>query len=200
MAMTPDVNAVPADDDLDGHTMEELGDYLDRGRTPYDPSIENSAACRLALTNMARVQELSWSALERESQLDPDRDDAWITGLLDTIKTEIKSGRDVPIAHPDPTLRLALTEAAVRGMIRRAGDTMGGVVMGRCVLDGDVTTPGRPIRVDVTASIEFGLSVEATADQLRVRIAAALDEHTELDVVGIDVTIDDVYPPERSRP
>lgn len=198
--MTPDVNAVPADDDLDGHTMEELGDYLDRGRTPYDPSIENSAACRLALTNMARVQELSWSALERESQLDPDRDDAWITGLLDTIKTEIKSGRDVPIAHPDPTLRLALTEAAVRGMIRRAGDTMGGVVMGRCVLDGDVTTPGRPIRVDVTASIEFGLSVQATADQLRVRIAAALDEHTELDVVGIDVTIDDVYPPERSRP
>jgi hypothetical protein len=200
MAMTPDLNAVPADDDLDGHPMEELGDYLDRGRTPYDPSIENSAACRLALANMARVQELARNALERESELDPDRDDAWISGLLDTIRTEIRSGRDVPIGHPDPTLRLALTEAAVRGMIRRAGDTMGGVVMGRCVLDGDVTTPGQPIRVEVTASIEYGLAVDATADRLRGRIAAALDEHTELDVVRIDVTIDDVYPGERSRP
>lgn len=198
--MTPDLHAVPADDDLDGHTMEELGDYLDRGRAPYDPSIENSAACRLALANMARVQELARKALERESELDPGRDDAWISGLLDTIRTEIRSGRDVPIGHPDPTLRLALTEAAVRGMIRRAGDTMGGVVMGRCVLDGDVTTPGQPIRVEVTASIEYGLAVDATADRLRGRIAAALDEHTELDVVGIDVTIDDVYPGERSRP
>ncbi|AMM19349.1 hypothetical protein AX769_03385 [Frondihabitans sp. PAMC 28766] len=199
MAMTPDVNAVPAEDDLDGHTMEELGDYLDRDRTPVDPSIENSAACRLALTNMTRLRELSWSALVRDAQRDPERDDAWITGLLDTIKAEVRSGRDIPISHPDATLRLALTEAAVRGMIRRAGDTLGGIIMRRCALDGDVTTPGEPIRVDVSASIEYGLSVEAVAEQLRERIRAALAEHTELAVVGIDVTIDDVYPRERGR-
>lgn len=197
--MTPDVNAVPAEDDLDGHTMEELGDYLDRDRTPVDPSIENSAACRLALTNMTRLRELSWSALVRDAQRDPERDDAWITGLLDTIKAEVRSGRDIPISHPDATLRLALTEAAVRGMIRRAGDTLGGIIMRRCALDGDVTTPGEPIRVDVSASIEYGLSVEAVAEQLRERIRAALAEHTELAVVGIDVTIDDVYPRERGR-
>lgn len=197
--MTPDVNAVPADDDLDGHTMEELGDYLDRDRTPFDPSIENSAACRLALTNMTRLRELSWSALGREAQRDPERDDAWISGLLDTIKAEVKSGRDIPISHPDATLRLALTEAAVRGMIRRAGDTLGGVIMRRCTLDGDVSTPGEPIRVDVSASIEYGLSIEAVAERLRERIGAALAEHTELDIVGIDVTIDDVYPRERGR-
>jgi hypothetical protein len=198
MAMTPDVNAVP-DDGLDGHTMEELGDYLDRNRTPYDASIENSAACRLALANMARVQELSWRALQRESQLEPERDDAWISGLLETIKAEVKSGRDIPIGHPDPTLRLALTEAAVRGMIRRAGDTMGGIVMGRCVLEGDVTTPGEPIRIDVTASAEYGLSLETVAARLRARIGAALAEHTELEIAGIDVTIDDVYVQDRGR-
>lgn len=191
--MTFDATSVP-EDDLDGHTMEELGDYLDRGRTPYDPSIETSAACRLALVGMTRMQELARTALEHESGRDPARDDAWISGLLDTIKTEIRSGRDIPVRHPNPVLRLALTEAAVRGVIRRAGDTMGGVIMGRCVLDGDVTTPGAPIRIDVTAGLEYGMSVAETADRLRERITRALAEHTELVIGQIDVTIDDVYP------
>ncbi|WP_146081232.1 hypothetical protein [Rathayibacter rathayi] len=40
--------------------------------------------------------------------------------------------------------------AAVRGMIRRAGDMMGGVIMGRCTLDDDVSVPGGVVRIDVT--------------------------------------------------
>ncbi|AZZ50123.1 hypothetical protein C5E02_13470 [Rathayibacter rathayi] len=40
--------------------------------------------------------------------------------------------------------------AAVRGMIRRAGDMMGGVIMGRCTLDDDVSVPGGMVRIDVT--------------------------------------------------
>lgn len=197
--LTPD-DLTPPDDDLDGHTMEELGDYLDRGRVPYDPSIEHSAACRLALTNLTRLRELTQAALDREAANGTARDEVWISGLLDTIKSELRSGRDVPISHPDPTLRLSLTEAAVRGMVRRAGDTMGGVIMGRCVLDGDVTIPGAPIRVDVTASLEFGIQIDDAADRLRARIAAVLAEHTELVVAAIDVTIDDVFPPEGGRP
>lgn len=197
---TPTGDTTPPDDELDGHTMEELGDYLDRGRTPYDPSIEHSAACRLALTNLTRLRELTHAALDREAQSDTARDDVWISGLLDSIKSELRSGRDVPITHPDPTLRLSLTEAAVRGMVRRAGDTMGGVVMGRCVLDGDVTIPGAPIRVDVTASLEFGIPIDDAADRLRDRVTAVLAEHTELVVTAVDVTIDDVFPREGGRP
>ncbi|MBO0985515.1 Asp23/Gls24 family envelope stress response protein [Rathayibacter sp. SD072] len=192
-------DAVP-DDDLDGHTLDELGEYLDRGRTPLDPSIENSAACRLALANLTRLTELSASALRSRADREPDRDDVWIAGLLDAIRSEVRSGRDVPIRHPDPGLRLALTEAAVRGMIRRAGDTMGGVIMGRCTLDGDVATPGAPIRVDVTCALEFGLSVDEAADRLRDRIRYALERHTELVVTTIDVTVDDVYPRREDRP
>lgn len=190
--MTDENRAMPADE-LDGHTMEELGDYLDRGRTPYDPSIENSAACRLALASLTRIHELAGDGLAREAERAPDRDEKWITGLLDTIKEEIVSGRDIPVGHPDPILRLALTEASVRSLIRRAGDTAGGVIMGRCTLDGDVTTPGEPIRVEVTASIEYGLSAHATADRLRLRIRRTLEQHTELAVSDIDVLIDDVY-------
>ncbi|MDY0913781.1 Asp23/Gls24 family envelope stress response protein [Rathayibacter festucae] len=192
-------DAVP-DDDLDGHTLEELGEYLDRGRTPVDPSIEGSAACRLALANLTRLNELSASALRRRADEEPDRDEVWIAGLLDAIRSEVRSGRDVPIRHPDPTLRLALTEAAVRGMIRRAGDTMGGVIMGRCTLDGDVGTPGAVIRVDVTFALEFGVPVATAADRLRERIRYALERHTELVVGAIDVTVDDVYPSREDQP
>jgi len=182
------------DDDLDGHTLEELSEYLDRGRTPVDPSIEGSAACRLALANLTRLTELSAGALRRRADEEPDRDEVWIAGLLDAIRSEVRSGRDVPIRHPDPTLRLALTEAAVRGMIRRAGDTMGGVIMGRCTLDGEVATPGAVIRIDVTFALEFGIPVATVADRLRERIRYALERHTELVVGAIDVTVDDVYP------
>ncbi|MCJ1683149.1 Asp23/Gls24 family envelope stress response protein [Rathayibacter sp. VKM Ac-2928] len=191
--------AVP-EDDLDGHTLEELGEYLDRGRTPVDPSIEGSAACRLALANLTRLNELSASALRRRADAEPDRDEVWIAGLLDAIRSEVRSGRDVPVRHPDPTLRLALTEAAVRGMIRRAGDTMGGVIMGRCTLDGDVATPGAVIRIDVTFALEFGIPVATVADRLRERIRYALERHTELVVGAIDVTVDDVYPSREDQP
>lgn len=190
------------EDDLDGHTLEELGEYLDRGREPVDPSIENSAACRLAMANLTRLNELSARALRREADREPDRDEAWISGLLDAIRSEVRSGRDVPVRHPDPTLRLALTEAAVRGMIRRAGDTMGGVIMGRCTLDGEVGNPGAVIRVDVTCALEFGLRVDEACDRLRDRIRYALERHTELVVGAIDITVDDVYPrrSEEDRP
>lgn len=194
MAMTFDDAPVP-EDDLDGHTMEELGAYLDRGRTPRDPAIEASPACRLALSGMQRLREMSWDAMQRRADAEPDRDSVWISGLLETIRSEVRAGRDVPVAHPDPVLRLTITEAAVRGLVRRTGDTMGGVVMGRCTLDGELGVPGAPIRVEVTASIAYGLVADQTAERLRARIEDALARHTDLRIDRIDVVFDDVHVP-----
>ncbi len=186
---------VPQPDDLDGHTIEELADYLDRGRAPRDPAIESSPGCRLALANMQRLRELSVGALQRRAADQADRETAWIDRLLDTIRAEVRSGRDVPIAHPDPRLRLAMTEAAVRGVVRRAGDALGDVVMGRCELDGDVDVPGAPVRVSLTAGLLYGASADRAADRLRTAVATALAEHTELAIASIDVRFDDVVLP-----
>jgi hypothetical protein len=194
MAMTDDDLPVP-DDDLDGHTMEELADYLDRGRTPVDPSIEGSAACRLAMAGMQRLRELSVGALERRADSERDRESGWVDRLLDAIRAEVRPGRDVPVAHPDPRLRLALTEAAVRGLVRRAGDTMGGVVMGRCVLEGDLEQPGATVRIDVTAGLAYGEPAEPTADRLRRTVTETVERHTGLVVEAVDVRFDDVYLP-----
>ncbi|AIV41436.1 MULTISPECIES: Asp23/Gls24 family envelope stress response protein [unclassified Curtobacterium] len=192
--MTTDDLPLP-DDDLDGHTIEEIADYLDRGRDPIDPSIEGSAVCRLAMTNMQRLRELSLGALEQRAGAEPDRETAWVDRLLGAIRAEVRPGRDVPVAHPDPRLRLAVTEAAVRGLVRRAGDTMGGVVMGRCVLRGDVEEPGAAVSIDVTAGLVYGGSAPETAERLRVTVAEAVERHTELRVEAVDVHFDDVYLP-----
>lgn len=192
--MTDDDLPVP-DDDLDGHTMEELADYLDRGRTPVDPSIEGSAACRLAMAGMQRLRELSVGALERRADSERDRESGWVDRLLDAIRAEVRPGRDVPVAHPDPRLRLALTEAAVRGLVRRAGDTMGGVVMGRCVLEGDLEQPGATVRIDVTAGLAYGEPAEPTAERLRRTVTETVERHTGLVVEAVDVRFDDVYLP-----
>ena len=60
---------VPEDDDtVDGIPADRLADYLDAGRTPRDPAIEGSAACRLYLQSLARVHDLSRASLEHEAR------------------------------------------------------------------------------------------------------------------------------------
>lgn len=193
-ARMPDSDpALEVAETVDGRTMEELADYLARGRTPLDPAIEGSAACRLALSNMTRLSELTASGLLRQASRDPGRDDVWIAGLLDTIRAEVVSGRDIPVVHPDAALHLTVTEAAVRGLIRRVGDTTGGIIMGRCSLIGEVGVPGEPVDIEVTCSVEFGVVIPTVLDLLRARIRDAVSRHAELVVGDIDILVDDIH-------
>jgi len=195
--MTPIDDSAPLDaaELVDGVPVDELADYLDRGRTPRDPRIEGSAECRLYLQALDRVTRLSHASLEREAEREPDRDDTWITGLLETIRHEVVGGRDIPVGHPDPATKLSVTEAAARGLVRRAGDDVDGVLLSSTSFDGDVDTAGAPVVVRVTAAVRYGLDLNAVADQLRDRVAATLGLHTELAVTAVDVTVDDVWLP-----
>jgi len=195
--MTPIDDPAPRDaaEQVDGVPVDELADYLDRGRAPRDPRIEGSAACRLYLQALERVSSLSRASLEQEATREPDRDETWITGLLETIRHEVVGGRDIPVAHPDPSTKLSVTEAAARGLVRRAGDDLDGVLLSSTSFDGDVDAAGAPVVVRVTAAVRYGLDLNAVADALRGRVAAALARHTELAVTAVDVTIDDVWLP-----
>ena len=180
-------------EDLDGHSIEELGDYLDAGRRPVDASIENSPGCLIALDALARLHSESWAMLEVEARADRDRDQSWIANVIANISRESRAGRDIPVAHPDPATRLLLTEGAVRGLVRAAGDGTGGSLIGRVGLDGDVTEPGAPITVTVTASAAFGPNLTVLAQLIREQILAALRTHTELNVVAVNVAIENMH-------
>lgn len=182
-------------EDLDGHSIEELGDYLDNGREPRDPGIEDSPGCQIALDALARLRAESWAMLEVEALADRDRDQSWIQDVIANISRESRPGRDIPVRHPDPATRLHITEGAVRGLVRAAGDGTQGSLVGRVELAGDVTVPEQPITVTVTASAPFGPNLVVLAQLVRERIAAALRTHTELNVIAVNVAIENVHTP-----
>ncbi|WP_213816962.1 Asp23/Gls24 family envelope stress response protein [Glaciihabitans sp. dw_435] len=179
-------------DDLDGHTIEELSDYLDAGRNPRNTLIEQSPGCLIALDGLTRLRAATQAMLAAEAEQDA-RDDSWIGNVLNNITREARAGRDIPISDPDPRHSLSVTEGSVRGLIRAAADATGGAFVGRCELVGDVTLPGEPITVNVTVSVAWGSSLPVVTELMRARIFAALALHTELAVVAVNITVDDVH-------
>jgi len=178
---------------LAGHTIEELSDYLDRDRTPADPTIDASPECQIALRSLQRLRDVQGSLLTEDVEREADRSDSWVTSILQNINLEAHSGRDIPLSHPSPTARLVVTEGAVRGILRATGDGIDNIIVGRCRLDGDVSVPGDPITIRIDAAVSQGEDIPAKAEALREAVYAALHEHTDLNVATIEITIRDVY-------
>lgn len=178
--------------DLDGHSVEELSDYLDRDRIPPDTSIENSAGCRIALASLTRLRDISAAWIEAEAAQERPRDDGWVQQILAHIGHEARAGRNIPLHHPSPNARLAITEGAVRGIVRAAGDRLGGIIIGRVRLNGDVTIPGEPITISIDATAFWGHNIPDAVETVRDGIFAALITHTELTVARIDVAVHDI--------
>ena len=174
------------------YTVEELGDYLDQGRTPRNEAIEQSAEAQIMLAAMKRLRALSATMMEADASAQPARDEQLVHGILDTIHREAHSGRRIPVSSDQSAARLSITEGAVRGLLRATGDRVGSVIIGRCRLLGDVTVPDEPITVRVDVSVRFGESIPDAADAVRRELARELDRHTEVKVEAIDVVVHDV--------
>lgn len=182
-----------AGDDLDGHTLEELGDYLDRGRLPLDPSIENSPECRRALVALESLRRASRSMIETEMSREPRLDESWVGSILAQVSLEARHGRSIPLTSPDETTTFDITEGTVRGLIRAAGDTVGGLLVGRTELVGDVTVPGEQIVVRLDVSVFWGERIPEVVAHLREAVYSELLRHTELAITSIDVVVHDVH-------
>lgn len=182
---------LPGDDRIDGHALDELSDYLARGRRPADPSIDDSPECRAALAALERLSRTTAEVLAAEAESAP-LDEGWVSRILDGIRLDVKAGRRIPVAHPDPAADLGLTEGAVRALIRSVGDGIDGVLVGRCRLDGEIETPGAPVAVHIEISVRFGEPLAEVATRVREAVAAELARHAELAIESVDVTVTDV--------
>ncbi|MGO1768767.1 MAG: hypothetical protein ACTHZX_02330 [Microbacterium sp.] len=180
-------------EDLDGHTIEELSDYLDAGRTPPDPAIEASAGCRIALDALQRLRGFTTDLVAADEAAEPEPDEGWVRGILAGITSDARAGRRIPLAPEEHDADLGITEGAVRGLIRAAEDAVPGVLVGRCRLDGDVTLPGMPIPVRVDVSVAYGARIPDAVAGIREEIAAILAAHTDLVVAAIDITVRDIH-------
>ena len=176
-----------------GYSLDDLSDYLDRGRQPAIPEIDENAECQAMLASLDRVGSLSHQLIARDAATLPPADESWIASLLATIGREVRAGRDIPLASSDPATSLVITEGAVRELIRSAGDSVDGVLVGSCAISGDVAEPGAHVSVAVTISVVLSAPVRELAQAVRERVHSELLAHTELTVDEIDVTVTDVH-------
>ncbi|TDN45943.1 cell envelope-related Asp23 family protein [Curtobacterium flaccumfaciens] len=182
-------------DDLDGHTIDELADYLDAGMLPADPSIDESAACQNALAAIVRLRHSSLGSLEEAAANEAPADESWISGVLANISIEARSGRDVPLRPEAPTERPVMTEGAIRSLVRSVGDGVPDALIARCRLEGDVVELGAPVRVVVEIAVRAGAAIPAVASEVREAVAAVLATQTDLLVDSVDVVVRDLLPP-----
>ena len=186
----PDPDASPLEpQNLDGHTIEQLSDYLDRGRLPRDASIETSPGAQHALAALSRLRTIAPKILEAEAAAKPPANDGWIKRILDQIGIQANAGRDIPIESDAPTATLSISEGAVRALVREVGDELSGMFVERARLEGDVETPGAPVAVTVEISVFHGTNPNEVIEQLRVGVTDALATHTELNVSGVTVNV-----------
>lgn len=178
--------------ELDGHTIEELTDYLEAGRQPRDPSIEESSGCQLALDALERLHGLGGDLIADDTAKAPEADAGWVDRILSGIAMDARAGQRIPFASADPDIDLGITEGAVRGLIRSAENAVPGLLVGRCRFDGEVAVPGAPVRIEIEASAFYGEPILVAAERLRTEIENRVRLHTELNVIAIDISVGDI--------
>lgn len=175
-----------------GYTLTQLSEYLDAGRLPYNADIENDPECERALEALERVTRASHDLIELESAATPAPSGAWLQSMLRGIAMDARAGREIPLTSLEPEFEFSQSEGVVRELIRRTGDAIDGVLIGRCVLDGDVKEPGAPVHLTVSVTVLGLRPLHPLADQVREAIAEAMALHTTLQITGIDIVIADV--------
>ena len=183
----------PSPDDQNYDLIAHLSDFLDRGENPPEEFLNTAPENRIAYDALTRFRVMAQDILEEDVSAEPDLDDGWVTRILKNIHREARAGRTIPVSHPSPKAALSLTEGAVRGLVRSAGDGVAGTFVGSCTFDGDVTVPGSPVTVNVEASVFWGERMPQTAQRLRDAITTSLLHHTELNIQAVNVTITDVH-------
>lgn len=178
---------------LDGHTVESLSDYLDRGRQPRDESIESSPAAQHALAALSRLRAVAPRIIDADAEAEQfaPKHDHWIKRILDQIGVQAHAGRDIPISHNVPGAELSITEGAIRGLVREVGDDMDGVLVERCRLDGDIEIPGADVDIHVEISTFEGTDVAHVVTELHDKVQKAITLHADIQLRNVTVQVRD---------
>jgi hypothetical protein len=177
-------------EDLDGHTLDELVDYLDRGRTPLDPGIEASPACRIALAGLERLRLMAGGLLEEDAAVEQKHPDCWMTAVLDRISVEARPGRRFPVPGLPTGTEATVTEGALRGLVRAVGDSVPGLLTGRVRVEPQDS--GDRMDLDIEVSMFYGFPIEDTVAEFRRRVVEILPRQAPFTVGRLDVRVKDV--------
>lgn len=166
-----------------GYTLEELSEYHDRGRTPAVAAIDGDPQCRAVLDSMDRLGALSRELVETDAARD--LEESWFEQIIGEVARESRAGRDLPLDTADD-VTVVVTEGAVRGLVRDAGDRVDGVLVERV----DVSVTEGRVDVALTISVIYGHALADVAAGVRAEVQTAIAGSAAWTVGTIDVTID----------
>ncbi|AJT42624.1 Asp23/Gls24 family envelope stress response protein [Psychromicrobium lacuslunae] len=181
-----------------GHSLDELSDYLAADRQPANPYIDTCPECQSALRALEQLNSVTRELIDFESEPHSAEDENWLGSIFSNIALEAQAGRDIPLHNQgelpaaDPDDELSQTEGSVIALIRSAGDELEGAMIGRCRLEGEVSSPDAEITVEVRLSAVWGPPLPALADELRTKIRETLERHTQLKISAINIAIVDI--------
>jgi len=178
-----------------GRSIEDLSDYLDTGKSDDLEHIENCPQCQSGLAALRRLNDVTRDLLAEDLVHAEQDEGPWLEGILANLNLEIKAGRGAPL-RPDAAGDLLFqTEGALTGLVRAGVDEVDGILIGRCRFNGDITTPGAPVTLDVDVSARYGYRLPDLAVRLRSELDAALAIHTELNIAEVNIAIKELRPP-----
>lgn len=178
-----------------GRPIEDLSDYLDSGASPDAEHIDHCPQCQARLMGLRRLSVAAADLMAADVST-AGSDTTWLNDMLANLRLETRAGRSIPLAG-GPLDDLSETEGAVMAMIRAVGDSLDGVLIGRCGLTGDISTAGAPVEVNINVSARYGHPLPSLAEELRHAVLAELARQAELNVVAVHVAFTDLRPPAR---
>lgn len=177
-----------------GRHIEDLSDYLDTGASPDAEHIDHCPQCQARLAGLRSLNVAALELLDDDVASASAEDTGWLDSILANLKLETRAGRSIPLEGGDLE-DFSETEGSVIAMVRAVGDTLGGVLIGRCRLEGDVSVPGAPVDVNINVSARYGYPLPTLAQELREAVLAQLLVQTELNIAAVNVAFTDMRPP-----
>ncbi|WP_104087187.1 hypothetical protein [Arthrobacter sp. GMC3] len=177
-----------------GRRIEDLSDYLETGFSADAAHIEHCPQCQARLAGLRSLHTAALNLMDDDVASLSGEGTGWLDGMLANLRLETRAGRSIPLASNTADL-LTETEGAVIALVRNVGDSLGGVLIGRCRLDGEVTVPGAPVEVNVNVSARYGYPLPVMAEDLRAAILTELLVETELNVAAVNVAFTDMREP-----
>lgn len=183
-------NDTPGAADADcGHSIEELQEYLETGESPASAHIDTCPECQSGLAALRRLRALTGDLISADVEEAEKEELPWLDGLMNNLRLETRAGRRIPLSTEDELDSLFITEGAVTALVRAVGDTMEGVLIGKCRIQGDVDAVGSEITLDIEIAAFFGYPLLPMAEELRREVRGVLALQTELLVGDINIRI-----------
>ncbi|MBM7051725.1 MULTISPECIES: Asp23/Gls24 family envelope stress response protein [unclassified Rothia (in: high G+C Gram-positive bacteria)] len=156
--------------------------------------IENCPTCTQRFEALQRLERATQELIDEDENTQTAHV-GWVETLLENLILETKAGRAIPLTGDHPLDTLSVTEGAILSATRRAGESVSGVLVGKVRLHGDIETPDAEITLEMNISVRQNTAVPDAAQQVRARVLEEIDRTSELNLVAVDITVEDVHSP-----